>query len=188
MKKTQISEEEEAEPLSPTDKVFKRKFEEIDTYKNGSLSKKEFKDFMKLSQNPRQIEIIFDIIDTNHDGSISIDEFIKYGRALIAISKDKNYEPYLKMIFDSVDTNKTGYLSISQFARFLILSGNKLSLQGREHFSSWDMDQDGKLSFEDVMNRVNLNIKMLKEIEDKENEEKIKKEELKNLKTRLKKK
>ena len=50
------------------------------------------------------------------------------------------------------------------------------------------MDQDGKLSFEDVMNRVNLNIKMLKEIEDKENEEKIKKEELKNLKTRLKKK
>lgn len=167
MSKQSIQEPEE-EPLSPTDKFFKRKFEEIDTYKIGSLSKKEFKDFMKRSHTPKQIDIIFDIIDANHDGSISIGEFIKYGRALLAISEDRNYEPYLRMIFDSADTDKTGYLSLNQFSQFLVMTGNKLRLNGREHFSSWDIDGDGQLSFEDVMNRVRMNIDILSEAGEKE--------------------
>lgn len=112
---------------------FAFEFERIDKNRDGWLSIVELHQGL-LSAGWDQDDLcgLFELIDTNHDGHITKDEFIshRYKTAAKNVLADPN--GYLAFEFDRMDKNKDGVLSHAELHQGLLNSG-------------WDQDEVCKL-------------------------------------------
>lgn len=143
--------------FDPSDKIFEEAFREVDTDKSGHLDKKEFHRFMVLAGQQKLSKYIFNIIDKDNNGRVSLQEFQAFGRAMFAIVQQGNLQPYLKMIFEACDKENKGYLTSSQFMKFMKYTGNKVGFfQKKKEFKNWDADGNGKIEFEEIISKINF--------------------------------
>jgi Ca2+-binding EF-hand superfamily protein len=121
-------------------------FADMDTNKDGVVSKKEFDAYHNKH---------FKALDTNHDGKITIEEFLA---AHPPLSKDHCDEPhqaighphgfeeqhsdsFINKHFDAADTNHDGALSREEA---------KSAPMILEHFDEIDVNKDGKVTEEEL--------------------------------------
>ena len=144
-----------------------RLFNKIDINGDGQISKEELyiglKDFLELSgkELKKKVDIIFNNIDTDHNGFIEYEEFI---RAAI----DKNYflsTNYLRFAFDYFDIDKNGSISFDEIEQiFFINDKNKKDSKAREQllkcFKEYDINGNGNLTFDEF---ITMTKKIIKE-------------------------
>lgn len=129
-------------------------FNKIDLNGDGKIEKHELLEgimnYWKLPklQIEKEVDVIFDNIDTDHNGYIEYEEFI---RAAI----DQDYfltNNYLKFAFNYFDRDNSGELSIDEILkRFMQNAKNskdpQVEKELRETFDSIDINHDGSISF-----------------------------------------
>ena len=136
-------------------------FNKIDLNGDGKIEKHELLEGMmnywKLPrlQIEKEVDVIFDNIDTDHNGYIEYEEFI---RAAI----DQDYfltNNYLKFAFNYFDRDNSGELSIDEILkRFMQNAKNskdpQVEKELRETFDSIDINHDGSISFAEFCKMV----------------------------------
>jgi calcium-dependent protein kinase len=135
-------------------------FFSIDLNHDGKLEKNEleyaYKKYCGLSEDDarRKAKLIFINIDTDNNGFIENEEFI---RACINPRLFNSYN-YLKFAFDYFDNDKSGYISIQEIEKkFLQSSKNKSDITKRELkklFNKIDINNDGQISFEEFSSMI----------------------------------
>ena len=135
-------------------------FNEIDLNQDGKLEANELECVyikyygMNKDAARQKTNLIFHNIDTDNNGYIEIEEFI---RACInpSIFTSNNY---LKFAFDYFDTSRSGSISISEIeAKFYQNSKNKnkeTKILLKNLFDQIDIDHDGEISFEEFSNMI----------------------------------
>ena len=108
--------------------------------------------FWKLpkDQIQKEVEIIFNNIDTDHNGYIEYEEFI---RAAV----DQDYflsNNYLEFAFNYFDRDNSGELSIDEILkRFMQNSKNqrdpKVEKEIKDNFNQIDINHDGSISYQE---------------------------------------
>ena len=133
-------------------------FNKIDINGDGQISKEELynglKNFLELSgkELKNQVNIIFNNIDTNHNGFIEYEEFI---RAAV----DQNYflsTNYLRFAFDYFDRDKNGSISFDEIEEiFFVNDKNKKDSKARAQllkcFKESDTNGNGNLTFDEFI-------------------------------------
>jgi calcium-dependent protein kinase len=142
-------------------------FNKIDKNGDGQISKEELskglENTLKLTGKDlkEKVNIIFNNIDTDHNGFIEYEEFI---RAAV----DKEYflsENFLRFAFDYFDRDKNGQISFIEIKQLFNQSeknkyNNEIQNQLQKNFQEMDINGDGILSFEEF---VKMTKKILKE-------------------------
>ena len=142
-------------------KLYVQAFKEMDADRNHKISIEEFTTFvlvaketylMDLHKNPQKpncntselhelLNEVFEIIDANHDGSLSKDELLKavsHNHAVRSILLDKETfwplcQPNLvKKIFMAMSTKCLGKVSRDEFISFCMIIGNSSHLLGTD--------------------------------------------------------
>ena len=90
----------------------------------------------------RKLTKLFQLIDTNHDGSISLREFKSAHKQLNVFFPDSNFEE----VFKSIDLNQDGVIDMDEF----ITATANHSKMANEHnikqiFDMFDNNGDGKI-------------------------------------------
>ena len=101
-------------------------------------------------QIQKEVEIIFNNIDTDHNGYIEYEEFI---RAAV----DQDYflsNNYLQFAFNYFDRDNSGELSIDEILkRFMQNSKNqrdpKVEKEIKDNFNQIDINHDGSISYQE---------------------------------------
>ena len=100
-------------------------FDAIDKDKSGSLDPNELLEFLLAAgQEPETVSLLFSQLDTNSDGVVDREEFLKgYGIYVGAIGRtDSPLTPaLLRRIFERIDTTKSGTLSQTEVRTFTAL-------------------------------------------------------------------
>ena len=142
-------------------------FNTIDKNGDGQITKEELclglENFMKLSGETlrEKVDIIFNNIDTDHNGYIEYEEFI---RAAV----DKEYflsENFLRFAFDYFDRDKNGEISFNEVKQLFSQSDNnkhnaEAQKQLLKNFKEMDINGDGILSFDEF---VKMSKKIIKD-------------------------
>ena len=136
--------------------ALKVSFNNIDSNKNGFLSKEELSQFMLSNQlDPRFVDAIFRIFDKDSDGELCFEEFLDYIDACNKSAIDPTY--LFKLIFDSIDTDHDKALDASEMVEFGKLIGLTLTLeQAEEDIKTLDTDGNGKLEFHELLRAFGL--------------------------------
>ena len=133
-------------------------FNNIDKNGDGQITREElykgFENFLKLSGKDLQdkVDIIFNNIDTDHNGYIEYEEFI---RAAV----DKEYflsETFLRFAFDYFDRDKNGEISFNEIKQLFYQNDNnkhnaEAQKQLLKNFNEMDINGDGILSFDEFV-------------------------------------
>ena len=133
-------------------------FNTIDRNGDGQITKEELckglENFIKLSGKTLKdkVDIIFNNIDTDHNGYIEYEEFI---RAAV----DKEYflsENFLRFAFDYFDRDKNGVISFKEVKQLFSQSDNnkhnaEAQKQLMKNFKEMDINGDGILSFDEFV-------------------------------------
>ena len=132
-------------------------FFKIDLNSDGKIEKHELVEGMmsywKLprDQIEKEVDVIFENIDTDHNGYIEVEEFI---RAAI----DKEYfltKDYLKFAFNYFDRDNSGELSLDEIIRRFMQNsknekdGERVEKELRSQFEEIDINKDGSISFDE---------------------------------------
>ena len=135
-------------------------FNEIDLNKDGKLEKSELeKALLKYSdlteeQVKKRSNIIFTNIDTDNNGFIETEEFI---RAVINPSMFMN-QNYLLAAFNYFDNDKNGTISVNEVeAKFFQSAKNQnenTKLEIRKMFDQIDANKDGEISFNEFSSMI----------------------------------
>ena len=142
--------------FDPADRLFEQAFHEVDHDRNGYLDKKEFREFMIHAKQEKTSKFIFNIIDKDKNGKVSLTEFLEFGQCMWAAISNGDLRPYMKMLFDACDSGNKGYLTLSEFTKFMKYTGNPVSFFKKwKEFKMWDEDGNGRVEFEEIMNRIN---------------------------------
>ena len=134
-------------------------FNKLDINGDGQISKDELyiglKDYLEMSGDElrKKVDIIFNNIDTDHNGYIEYEEFI---RAAV----NKNYflsTNYLRFAFDYFDRDKNGYISFDEIKQvFFANEKNKKDSKAKEQllkcFNESDTNRNGNLTFDEFIN------------------------------------
>lgn len=102
-----------------------------------------------------EVEAIFENIDTNNDGTLSFDEFIKasYDGNLTKPAKmSQKQAAKLKKHFEDADKDKSGSLTIKELKDLLNSLGEKLSeMEVEAILDNADTDGNGTIDFNEFM-------------------------------------
>ena len=135
---------------------FKKKFNELDKDKNGTIEPAEFFSVPSLAKNPLAQRVI-SVFDENKDGAISFDEFIN---GLTALSTGTDEQQKIRFAFKIYDLDEDGFLSNGDlFLTLKMMVGDNLSdvqlqqLVDRTIAMS-DEDGDGMLSYDEFSKTV----------------------------------
>jgi len=120
-------------------------FNKIDLNGDGQISKDELyiglKDFLELSGDKlkNNVDIIFNNLDTDHNGFIEYEEFIR-----AAVNKKIFYSTnYLRFAFDYFDRDKNGCISFDEIKNiFFINEKNKKDSKAQEQLKKCFQDSD----------------------------------------------
>ena len=133
-------------------------FNKIDLNGDGQISKDELyiglKDFLELSGDKlkNNVDIIFNNLDTDHNGFIEYEEFIR-----AAVNKKIFYSTnYLRFAFDYFDRDKNGCISFDEIKNiFFINEKNKKDSKAKEQlkkcFQDSDINGNGNLTFDEFI-------------------------------------
>ena len=120
-------------------------FNKMDLNGDGQISKDELyiglKDFLELSGDKlkNNVDIIFNNLDTDHNGFIEYEEFIR-----AAVNKKIFYSTnYLRFAFDYFDRDKNGCISFDEIKNiFFINEKNKKDSKAQEQLKKCFQDSD----------------------------------------------
>ena len=133
-------------------------FNKMDLNGDGQISKDELyiglKDFLELSGDKlkNNVDIIFNNLDTDHNGFIEYEEFIR-----ASVNKKIFYSTnYLRFAFDYFDRDKNGCISFDEIKNiFFINEKNKKDSKAKEQlkkcFQDSDINGNGNLTFDEFI-------------------------------------
>jgi calcium-dependent protein kinase len=133
-------------------------FNNIDLNGDGQISKEELylglKDFLELSGDKlkNNVDIIFNYLDTDHNGFIEYEEFIR-----AAVNKKIFFSTnYLRFAFDYFDRDKNGSITFNEIKNiFFINEKNKKDSKAQEQllkcFKETDTNGNGNLTFDEFI-------------------------------------
>lgn len=133
--------------ISQLTKIFKQ----LDTSGDGLLSitelKKGYNKFFSDMLTDAEFEDIMKIIDQDHSGQISIEEFLRITVNYENVVTDKN----LKYAFEYFDKDHSGYLSPDEVKEILGLNGDSKKMMNvvSDIIKSVDLNGDGKISYDE---------------------------------------
>ena len=111
-------------------------------------------------QIQKEVEIIFNNIDTDHNGYIEYEEFIR-----AAVNQDYFLSNnYLQFAFNYFDRDNSGELSIDEILkRFMQNSKNqrdpKVEKEIKDNFNQIDINHDGSISYQEFCKMMRYIIK-----------------------------
>jgi Ca2+-binding EF-hand superfamily protein len=115
-----------------------------------------------------QIQNMFNLLDLNHDGKISFDEFQKINDG-DGFKKSQGSMEYFTSAFHQLDKNKNGFLSLLELAQGLQMIGYDLTEgQVRSIFKQMDSNNDGsvdRIEFIKFMNFILKGAAVLAEVD-----------------------
>ena len=131
-------------------------FNQIDKNGDGKISKDElfnglqpYKKDISDEQLRKQVDIIFNNIDSDHNGYLEYEEFVR-----AAIDKDHFLSVnFLQFAFNYFDKDHDGEITLEEVKnKFFLSDKNRNSVKAQEQlqksFNEIDINGDGKLSFE----------------------------------------
>jgi len=154
-------------------------FNAADLDQSGNLKISELTIAMKalgITMNDTQLALFYETLDTNNDGCISLDEFLKVFDDQNLIVKDVAWNGFLQLLalrfqnthnaisdlFAIIDVNKDGLLDINELDRALQLIGIKLDpLHLKLVRKDIDINDDGFVSFDEFVEFIDNKIKTL---------------------------
>ena len=132
-------------------------FNQIDKNGDGKISKDElfnglqsYKKDISFDELKKQVDIIFNNIDSDHNGYLEYEEFVR-----AAIDKDHFLlVNFLQFAFNYFDKDHDGEITLEEVKnKFFLNDKNKNSLKAQDQlqksFNEIDINGDGKLSFEE---------------------------------------
>jgi calcium-dependent protein kinase len=132
-------------------------FNQIDKNGDGKISKDElfnglqpYKKEVSDDELRKQVDIIFNNIDSDHNGYLEYEEFVR-----AAIDKDHFLSVnFLQFAFNYFDKDHDGEITLEEVKnKFFLNDKNKNSIKAQEQlqksFNEIDINGDGKLSFEE---------------------------------------
>ena len=124
-------------------------FVSIDKDGNGVLDAKELAQFMKDAElEPEFAPLAIKLFDTDHDGTISWNEFLQFIDIVLSGDPLKLF----KLLFQILDTDNSGELSPKEVQEFLSFFGVEATDEEIGAFvKEVDTDGNGTLSFDEVM-------------------------------------
>lgn len=131
--------------------------ESLKLYKKAHKLKKAVLTFIasRLKENEvKNLKEIFQLLDKNKDGTITLEE-MKEGMSIL---KDKGVDINVEEIFQSIDTDKSGGINYTEFIAASI--DQKIYLKEErlyEAFRMFDKDNSGKISKDEIKKVLNLN-------------------------------
>jgi Ca2+-binding EF-hand superfamily protein len=131
--------------------AFIELFQRADRNGDGRIEKPEFLQLIQTIEGIPKNPYVFRIVDADNNGSISVHEFLQFGRAVWAIAKSGNLASYLRLVFIACDKTKKGYLTSREFFKFMKYLGAPVVLwERREMFKSFDHDGNGIVDFDEI--------------------------------------
>lgn len=145
--------------------MFKRdekRFKAADHDKDGKLTKKEYTDFLHPEESPAMRDIVIDEtledLDTNGDGVINIDEFIKDFFNPETGEEEPSWVKDERIHFKEIrDVNKDNVLDREELANWIMPTDLDKSLNEAQHLvHEADENKDGKLTREEILNNYSV--------------------------------
>jgi Ca2+-binding EF-hand superfamily protein len=163
-KKAKPKVEAEAAAWDPhVTKIFTDTFKAVDADHDGVIDRQEFEKFLKECGQARLARHMFDVVDNNGDGKISLEEFLQFGAAMTDMANKLDLTKYLSLVFDCCDVGRKGRLTRSEFSKFLECIGADEEKLGKDKvFDEWDRDQNGTIEFEEILAKVDFVLKVIR--------------------------
>ena len=131
---------------------LKESFMTFDKNGDGSISKEELKDALRLfGQNvtDRQVEEMINSVDNDGNGTIEFPEFTQLMGKHI---RTNDTEVELKSAFNFFDLNGDGYITAAELDMVMRRLGEKTSIEEiNDIINEGDKDGDGRISYVDFL-------------------------------------
>ncbi|KAK5166716.1 Calcineurin subunit B [Saxophila tyrrhenica] len=135
---------------------LRKRFMKLDKDNSGTIERDEFLALPQVSSNPLATRMIA-IFDEDGGGDVDFQEFVS---GLSAFSSKGNKEEKLRFAFKVYDIDRDGYISNGElFIVLKMMVGSNLKDQQLQQIvdktiMEADLDQDGKISFEEFTKMV----------------------------------
>ncbi|CAK7240486.1 MAG: Calcineurin subunit B [Sporothrix thermara] len=135
---------------------LRKRFMKLDKDNSGTIERDEFLSLPQIASNPLATRMIA-IFDEDGGGTVDFQEFVA---GLSAFSSKGNKEQKLRFAFKVYDIDRDGYISNGElFVVLKMMVGNNLKDQQLQQIvdktiMEADLDQDGKISFEEFTKMV----------------------------------
>lgn len=150
--------------------AISRDYSKYDTDGDGSLSQEEFVQWLVDSGTKEKVaRYLYYVADNNIDGQLSLEEFKEFAKMQHDMVVKGETEKYAKLLYDSVKVHsKTkGGLDKKEFLQFMELMNIPVGFFSRRKvFKQYDADGDGRVDFDEIMQRINFRNEQLTRTDD----------------------